>query len=228
MKKSGLSVATFTVVSTLWASAAGAAIVPFTETFTDGPENWFVNSGGTEIVGWVPTVPAGDGFAAVALNFSQTGAMDFPVLFRAHDNFDSSNDSFVGNWLMDGVTELRALVRHDAEVPMSFFARIATSGNFPAAATLPPVMVQPNEWTELVIPIEEGSFVFEGPSNFFSVFGNVGNLQFGPVPGALAGVDTTVTFALDNVSIVPEPATLGLLVVGAGLATWRGRRRNHS
>lgn len=194
---------------------ANATTVPFTETFDSDSANWFVDSAGTDPVGWVPTLPDGGGFASVAYDFANATPMDTPVLFRAQDSFDSSDDAFVGDWIADGVTEFRVLLRHDADTPLTFFTRFASPFNFPGAVALGPFNMPGGVWTELVIPIEESSFIFEGPSTFEGLFSSLGNIQFGVLADPLAGANEVVTFSLDNASIVPEPATLVLVGIGA-------------
>lgn len=204
--------------------AANAATVPFVETFDTDSANWFVDSAGTNPVGWTPSLPGGGGFATVSYNFVDFQGPFPPAIFRAQDAFDSSGDAFVGDWISDGVTEFRAMVRHDADVPLNFFARFAAPANFPAAAAFGPLSVPGGVWTEMVFPIDPSTFQFEGPSTFQSVFGNLGNIQLGIDGTPLAGVDRAVLVSIDNVSIVPEPTTVILLVGGMLVACSRGRR----
>ena len=222
---------TTTVLTTLLAAgcmnaAAHATIVPFIEGFEADAANWFDGAGATEL-GWSPSGgPDGSAHATTQFNFLNAAPGSFATIFRGQDNFDSSNDAFVGNWIADGVNQLSFAVRHDAPTPISFFTRLASPFNFPGVAAIEPVAVDPDTWTTITLDIVEGNpaFVFEGPFGFSDVFSNIGNVQFGiVVPGELAGADLDVTFDLDNVSIVPSPAGFALLI-GAGMLQRRRRR----
>lgn len=206
---------------------ARAATVPFTETFSADAANWR-NAGGTANVDWTATGGAGDGgaFANTTFNFVGSAANDTPILFRGQDEFGSSGGSFVGDWVTGGVTGFGASVRHDAGVPLNFFVRFASPANFPGANNVFFVPVQSGTWTDLFAALPNQSLIFEGPLTYNQVFSNIGHVQIGvSVPGALAGADAGVRFDLDNVSIVPEPATLGLLAIGGLAAAVRARRR---
>ncbi len=208
------------------APRAEAAIVPFTETFAADSANWRDSSGLTPL-GWVNTGgPDGSGFAGTTFNFLNSAANDTPVLFRAQDEFDSSAGAFEGNWVTDGVTGFGAAVRHDAPVPLNFFVRFASPNNFPGAANVFFIPVPANTWTDLSAALPNPNLIFEGPFTYEQVFGNIGHVQLGvSVPEGLAGTDAAFHFDLDNVRIVPEPASLGLLAIGAVTLVWRRRIR---
>jgi len=208
-----------------------AATVPFTEDFTADAANWF-DSAGLNVMTWHANGgPDGGAYASTSFNFAGSGAMDTPAIYRGQSNFGSSGGAFVGDWLTDGVTEFRTFVRHDAGVPLSFFARFANGNNFPAVVALGGAPVPSGSWTELIIPIRaDAGFIPEGPSTFDGVFSNLGNVQLGVLAEPLAGTDQLVTFDLDKVSIVPEPVSLVLLAAGL-MATGgvrRSRRRRQS
>jgi len=130
------------------------------------------------------------------------------------------------------VSHLTAYVRHDAPLPLDFFVRIATSANSPAVSFTLPQPVPAGVWTPIDFWIDfanplhtnEGS-----PSMAFynNVLSNVGNVQIGVLtPGALQGTAPLYKFALDRVSIVPEPASaiLAMFVAGFGWILRRPRR----
>ncbi len=205
-------------------SAVHAATVPFTEDFVATNENWkdnasadltYVSSGG----------PDGSSYVATGFNFASAASGDTPVLFRGYDSFDSSSDAFVGNYLSEGVNQFSAYVYHEAAMPLTFFARFSSSVNYPGATALQFVPVMPYTWTQIVIDISPTSpqFIsFEG-TDFNAVFSGIGNIQIGvSVPDQLAGVDSSIEFALDKPTITPEPASLSLLAMG-GLALLRRR-----
>jgi prepilin-type N-terminal cleavage/methylation domain-containing protein len=222
----GLSVA-------FMASFAHASINPFTETFSSGASNWF-NPLGTAPVTWQATGgPDGSPFVTTSFNFQNlTPGLPFPNnavnLFRAQDEFNSSNHAFEGNWIADGVTTFSFDIRHDAQAAMTFFVRFATPSNFPAWSGVEFTAAAGNQWTHIAIPISlsNPALFFEGPpggqAEFNSVFSNVGHVQIGVFAGGLAGVNQDVTFDLDNVSIVPTPSAIVVLLSGLCCA---GRRR---
>lgn len=206
------------------ASGVQAAVVPFTEDFDADNAGWkdtasadlsFVAAGG----------PDGSGYVSGSFSFANAAEGDTPVLLRGQGNFDASGDAFVGNWLSDGVSGFNAWVRHDAPFPLTYFARFASSINFPGAVAISFAPVPPNTWTKISFDIGalNPQFVtFEG-SDFNSVFGNVGNVQLGvSVFAPLAGYIPAVTLDLDRPTITPEPATLGLMSLG-GWALLRRR-----
>jgi len=224
-----LSVAMCALLS-LGVASVDALTVPFTEDFAANSANWF-DSTAINVMTWHDTGgPDGGSYASTTFNFASSGDADTPAVYRGQSNLGSSGGAFVGNWLGDGVTEFRTFVRHDASTDLSFFARFANPNNFPAMVALAGGPVAANTWTELIIPIQPGpNFIPEGPSTFGAVFGNLGNVQIGVFAEPLAGSDTTVTFGLDKVSIVPEPASLVLLALGAvavGRSYRSGRRRS--
>lgn len=151
------------------------------------------------------------------------------TIFRAHEAFDASGDAFVGDWLAEGYVQLSAYVRHNAPLPLNYFARLATPSNFPAAGVVSFIPVLPNTWTELSFNVQPSSpqiVTYEG-SDHQTIFSNIGNLQlFVEVPAGLESDPTLYRFDLDQVSVsVPEPATFFLLL--AGSLTWLGIRNSH-
>jgi hypothetical protein len=203
-----------------------AATVPFTEDFTNTVSNWADNSA-MNLLNYVSSGgPDGGSYASASTALSGTSM----VLFRAQDEFNSSSHALEGNWVADGVAEFSAFVRHNAPVPLNYFARFSGPGNFPGGTAVKFAPAVPGAWTQLKFIINSGNpeFVtFEGTS-FATVFSNVGHVQLGVnVPAQLAGNATPYTFDIDKASIaaqVPEPsAFIALAVVGMHLALL-GRR----
>jgi len=203
-----------------------AATVPFTETFSADAANWRDTTGAAS-VDWSASGGAGDSaFAHTSFNFVDSAANDTPILFRGQDEFGSSGGAFVGDWVTGGVTGFAASVRQDSGVPLNFFVRFAGPNNFPGANNVFFVPVPSGTWTDLFAPLPNASLIYEGPLTYGQVFGDIGHVQIGvSVPASLAGSDAALQFGLDNVSIVPDPATLGLLAIGGLAIAVRGRRR---
>jgi len=205
-----------------------AATVPFTEDFTMDVANWADNSGLNLLSHVAAGGPDGGAYASIDTSLAGTSM----VLFRAQDEFNSSAHAFEGNWVSDGVGEFSAFVRHDAPVPLTYFARFSSPANFPGATAVKFAPVLSNTWTELEFNIDPGNveFVtFEG-SSFGTIFSNIGHVQLGiQVPEALNGSPTQFTFDVDTASIaarVPEPAGLfAVHVASLGLTACRRRRK---
>ncbi len=216
---------------------APASALTFTENFSTDAANWTDGPGngdaGNPTFNWIDGVGSdGDGYLETL-----AGAINDPgtILFRATGANGASGGGFTGDWIAGNVTRLSAFVRHDftvpgvgSPVPVNFFFRIATGGNFPAAVGIVPIPVLPSAgWTEIAMDIDPTNplLVIEGAPafDFDDVFSNVGNVQVGAsVPVAFENVPFTSN--VDEVSIVPEPSTgllLGLGVLTLGL----GRRR---
>jgi len=201
-----------------------AAIIPFTEEFSTGTQNWknvanadvnHVLSGG---VGGV-----GDGYISVLRTFT-ANPNSAQTIFRAHDQFNSSNDAFVGDWLAAGVTRFSFWVRHNAASDLTFGTRFATSANSPGANGIGIPTAAPNVWTMIEIPISSANIIAEPPSTFDAVFGLIGNLQISARPGN--NLSVPITFDLDRVSIVPEPSTCGLACITGAFGMLILRRRH--
>lgn len=219
-----LSVAVMAV--SVWSiTGVQASVVPFTEDFAADNAAW-KDAAGADLAFVASGGPDSSGFVTSAFSFASANANDPLTLIRGQDNYDSSSDAFVGNWISEGVTQFSAWVRHNAPAPLPMFARFATPVNFPGAAGIQFAPVLPNTWTLLTIEISPTSpqIVYEGPgATYNSVFGNVGNIQIGvSVPDALAGFTQVLTIDVDQPTITPEPATLGLFSLG-GLMLLRRR-----
>jgi hypothetical protein len=199
-----------------------AATVPFTEHFAVDHSNWFDPSGAAP-VNWVANGgPDGSSYVSTSYNFvNQTPGLPFPNnavnLFRAQDEFNSSNHAFEGDWIGGGVSQFSFWVRHNAPTALNFFARFATASNFPAWSGVNFAPVAPGVWTPINIDIVFGNpaLFFEGPpptlANFTQVFSNIGHVQIGAFGGDMAGLNYEVTFDLDKPTIIPGPGTLAIL-----------------
>ena len=201
-----------------------AAVIPFTEDFSTGTANW-KNSANADAT-YVPSGGVGgvsDGYISVQRTFT-ANPTSAQTIFRGQDQFNSSSDAFVGNWLAAGVTHFSFWVRHNAASDLTFGTRFATSANSPGANGLgSPTAAPPNVWTMVEIPVSPAVITPEPPSSFDVIFGSIGNLQISARPGN--NLNVPLTFDLDRVTIVPEPATLGLWCIAAGFGILFVRRR---
>lgn len=197
-------------------TAFAGELTSYTEEFTTDASNWR-NAAGLQAVDWTSSGgPDGGAFASTSFNFVGSAGNATPILFRAQDEFGSSNAAFVGDWVTCGINEFSAYVRHDAPTSLTYFVRFAGPMNFPGAAKVFVIPVAPNTWTELAMDLPDSGLVFEGPFTYEQVFSSIGHVQIGVAAQGIAGVDQAIHFGLDKVSIVPEPMTL-LLVAGGAL-----------
>lgn len=223
-----------TGVGVFVSSAFASPVVPFTEEFATGNSNWF-NSVGAAPLAWNSSGgPDGSGYVEESFSFAASSAGDTPVLFRGQDEFGSSAGAFEGDYIAAGVTEFKFSVRHNAPFPLPFYARFSGPGNFPGAIAVTGGVVFPNTWTELTIPINPLNplFVSFSGTDFATVFGasalngfaGIGHVQVGVnVSADLAGFSAPLTFDLDKPTLVPEPTTAMLLLLGsAALIRRRG------
>ncbi|MGB0715485.1 MAG: IPTL-CTERM sorting domain-containing protein [Phycisphaerae bacterium] len=208
------------------ATIASAATVPFVEDFDANASQWF-NGAGNAPASWLANGgPDGSAYISEPINLAAAAVDDTPIAVRGQVGFGSSGGAFAGNYIAEGVTEFRTFVRHDAPFPLTFYARFAGPGNFPGAIAVNFVPVFPNQWTEVVIPIDPNNpqFIsFEG-TDFGAVFNNVGNIQIGvSVAEGQAGFPFDITVDVDQPQIlgvqsVPTVSTWGLVVLALMLA----------
>ncbi len=208
-------------------ASTSAVTLPFTETFDTNASGWVNDdhgalihhsSGGVDDSGYVSrthqlTTPATPPPFGAPLE----------LLFRANASNDASNDAFVGDWLASGVETFTFHVRHNASTLLDMYVRIAGTGGAGASVAPGVFPVAPGVWTAIEIPIVDSNppFVSYGAGSFHSTFSNIVDIQLGVyVPDDF---DASVTIDLDNVGIVPEPASL--MVLGAGTLGLLFRRR---
>ncbi|MEI9894060.1 MAG: hypothetical protein WDN28_09280 [Chthoniobacter sp.] len=112
----------FSSVPALFATLIGAVLlaggiqraqadVVFTEPFSTSASNWRIDSSGT-LATWVSTGgPTGVGDGYITRTTPTSGST---LLFRGQDNFDSSGDGFVRNWITAGVTTFSIDILQDS------------------------------------------------------------------------------------------------------------------
>lgn len=198
------------------------SVLPFTEKFEVSSSSWLNGSS------QVPVYSAGGGLGGGGSIFTN-GTIDTsgfgPIIFRGNNAAGASGGAYVGNWLTAGVTEFSAYVWHDGPVALNFYARFDKGAG--SAASSNNFLVAPSTWTQISIPILDAlgtsgqtfqSYGAAGPGGFNSIFSDIKNIQI--ALGAAQDASThgqTYTVGLDSVSIVPEPGTGMLLMLGMGL-----------
>lgn len=213
------------------ASTAHAAL-PFAEDFNLGDANWRFNTA-TALTPIASGGPDSSAYVSRTFAFSTLSnpAATSAIVFRAQDEFNSSGVAYAGNWASLGANKVSLYVRHSAPEALVFNARFANPANFPGASYYS-APVPANVWTPITFDVTAGSAqladpTYEGTSYGF-IMSNIGHIQFGVnIPAALVGSTTPYTFDLDsvNVAVVPEPATIGMLALGAGALGLAVRRR---
>jgi len=210
-------------------SSPAAAALPFAEDFSSGMAGWrFSNS--VDLTA-VPSGGADDSpYVSHTFAFSTLAnpMATSTLIFRAQDEFNSSGQQYVGNWIAAGVNEVTAFVRHTASEPLVFNARFANAANFPGASYLS-AAVPAGVWTQLTFDVTSTSpqnVTYEG-TDYNTVFSSIGHIQFGVnIPASLQGATTPFSFDLDTVRVnIPEPAAGGLAVLAAGALALAARRR---
>lgn len=207
------------------AAGAASAQTVYTETFDTGNAGWQDGPGNPAL--------DGGGYLTTTVDLSTFSAPPFGggpttgLLFRGEADDNASGGAFVGDYIGNGIDEILIDVRHDAQGPLAFALRIATPANSPAVIASSPVAVAGgSEFTTVSFSLEPSSqfLQFAGfGGTIESVLSDVGNIQ---VLGVLldGGPDSgAVNFDLDNVRIVPAPASGVLLGLG-GLVAARRRR----
>ncbi|MFN0010694.1 MAG: hypothetical protein ACKVS8_03520 [Phycisphaerales bacterium] len=218
------------------ASASGALVVPFTETFATDAARWSDRSAFRELSFLASGGPDGSAYASGNNTFTANAAGDFAVVSRGQGNFNSSNSNFVGNWITGAVSTFSIDLRQQTGAPLQMFLRFVTAANFPGAAYTIPFLIPHNTWTNVVISIDafNPGFTYESFRNpmdpnfqtlaFGDAFSALSRVQVAvAVPATLAGTTTSVVFDIDNVRIVPGPGAAALIGMVGVVATRRRR-----
>ena len=230
----------YTLIALLTTSLPALAVTTFTESFDDSNESWDSSVRGIAATHVSTGGADGGGYITNAVDFSTSSVGDNVVGIRAETTVSNvggipsfsvaSGGNFSGNWIEDNVSTFSVSVRHNATVPLDYFARFARGiSSFPGDLTVNSVSVNPNTWTELTFTISEDQFNAAEGADFATVFSDIGNIQIGvDVPAGLAGADGPITFDIDSASVVvvdsvPEPSTSLLALLGLGFLARRKR-----
>ncbi len=222
------------LVATALAAPAHAVTLGFTEDFTANSAGWIATDNATALAHNAIGGVDNGGYASVPSNNTPQSHQltgNGVILYRA--NTLASGGEFIGNWVTSGVTKIQAYVRHNYEsLPVEFYIRIPSSmgrtGIF-FADQLIPASVN-DEWSLVNFEITPDNFEVAGAdtSTFENVMSAPTAFQIGahilsspPVGGV------PVEFAIDRISLVPEPSSLALAFGGIlyGFAVRRRRVR---
>lgn len=231
------SLVLFAALTLLAATSPALAITVSTEeNFNTDAANWRQNSSATT-ANWVSSGGpngASDSYVTSSLNLAKSTSAT--VVFRANDAFNASGDAFVGNWVTAGADTFSFWFKHDAPANLTVGARWSPIANFPGLSILTSLnSIAPNTWTPITFALDPNNpnwINAEGagptiPEAFYNTFSSVANLQIlVQRDAALIPENTTVTFSLDHVSVVPEPSSLFLAAAGGlGMLLIARRRR---
>ena len=213
--------------SALSTSAFGLTF-PYTESFTSDAAGW-TGPGTSQALAHFATGGVDDGGYVAHAASNPAGnymsAAQGGIVFRANMSANASGGAFVGNWLDGGVTRVQAYVKHDYDVaPVEFYVRV-TRG---AAAIFfaDSAVAASDDWTLVNFEISEANYE-SGGGAFDFVLGGVQNFMIGArIPENLATGATPVIFSLDEVSLVPEPSSIALLLTTAMCGVSFRRRRD--
>ena len=210
------------VLAVLIADGRAVTVLPFTEGFDSGASNWL--NGGFQTPNYASSGGLfNSGYISTSATIDTTGFG--PIVFRGNNSTSASDKAFVGDWLLAGVSEFSAYVWHNAPVALNFYARFDKGAG--SAASSNNFLVAPSIWTQINIPILDSlgttgqifqSYGAAGAGGFNTIFSDIKNVQI--ALGAAQDASThgqTYTVGLDSVSIVPEPGTGMLLMLGLGL-----------
>jgi hypothetical protein len=208
----------------------------FTESFSANDANWrglanaqsvmFHATGGVDDSGYISHLESADPPAG---NFSgaipPTQAAGGAIIFRANANVDASGDAFTGNWIDAGITRVQAFVRHDfTEKPINYYLRLAPAAGG-AEIFLGDTEVVNGQWSLVNFAISPDNWFSGGAANFGQALVNIANFQIGAlIETPFTNTTTPVFFEIDEISVVPEPASAAF-TIGAVLAGLSVRRR---
>jgi hypothetical protein len=216
------------------------ATLPYAEQFPADNANWSRDNGNAIPAVWQPNGgPFGSSHVSMDYSaFTAPNGSDH-ILFQARDENNSSNHNFEGNWFADGINQFSMWVRHDASVPLPFFARFTNAVGSTGVSAFRFMPVLSNTWTRVAFEIDPSNvnsmsnptgqlFVEGAPPLFGQTFSNVRHIQVGfRAPTGFGAINDTFTYRLDRPAInaVPEPASVVFVGMAGAIAMFGRRRR---
>jgi hypothetical protein len=217
MKTIAIACALAVVLST---AAAFGVTLGQVDTFQSGADNW---QGGTNGFVLVPTGgPGGSGDQFLQVSSGAPPLSPRPTIF---------NDAqWLGDFAAAGASSVTMDLRNTGStaVPIRVVIREAASvASTPGYATASPFMLPPDGlWHHAVFGLDAASLAgINSPHPLAADLANVQDFRI-VASAAPAGVGDILTaeFGVDNITTVPEPSALVLLLLGGLIATFFGRR----
>jgi len=200
---------------------AGAITVGMVDTFSGSLDNWqkgqvnptflsVVSSGG----------PAGDGDSY--LRSVADGSSSFGRLTVFNQNQWNSN------FATDGITSIRMDLLNSGNSTLQIRLGLRNSGGAGFISSTPFVLSTGSIWQTAEFSLAESAFTVVGSPGAFSNFlGNSFALRILHATGTsnLNGTSVVSTLGVDNITAVPEPKIITLLVCGLAILALKKRRQ---
>jgi hypothetical protein len=233
MMRVSVQIAAMFVAAAVGSSAAAAVALGQVDTFSASAEEWFIG-GGPGGIGRVPVsvVPAGGpggaGDAYLQLTSSGMGGPGSKLVAN-------NASQWTGNYVAAGVTaiemDLANLGTTDLTIRLLFEdPGAATPPANIAATTFGAVLPAGSGWTHVRFAIEPGDLTAVagdpatvlGGTTFFRIFHNPVP-AFAPPPAGPPSI--AAVLGVDNITAVPEPSAVVMMLVGLGAVGMAVRRR---
>lgn len=204
----------FGLAVVLSTSAAFGVTLGQSDTFQDGAENWQAGVGGLSLVSTGGPAGAGDQYLQIS-----SGVPPLPPRLIAFNDAQ-----WLGNFAAAGVTSVAVdlLNTGSSSLPMRIVIRESAGvASTPGYATSTPFVLPPDGlWHHVVFGLNAASLTgINSPQPLAVDLANVQDFRI-LASASPAGVGDVLTaqFGVDNVTAVPEPSGVTLLLLGAAAA----------
>jgi hypothetical protein len=201
--------------------------------FTTSDDGWGIGKWATE------TSPNGLSESNPYLRLTPNGQQPLRgiVLFN-------TSSPWIGNYSSKGVTAIRFDVRNQSNFGESIYLRAAIGntrnpmGGTWFASSFSEVIAPSDGWQQVEIPIAEGTMIksnsamdggFPGPETFEQVYESVYALRIISQRSRSSSIaeDHTGDVYIDNIQIIPEPQTIGILTLSSFLLLLKRNKGTH-